>query len=286
VARVFSGGGADCFNIDDSGLASIWLQRLPRAARAAVGWGLRTAESIVPRLQRRHYPYHWADMTGLPTSVYPPIMADHQRLSLYQDADSFKVHLRELRDVLSRTVSAFDHLPDVDVWRWLDMQTFCAESMNFWISAWSRANDISLIDPYFDLDLTDYLMQVSPSGYGKRYLREIAATMMPRAHAYRAKIAQTIPIGQWMRGPLKPMVMDHLTASRVGDIFRFGEIQRLVDQHMKGEKDWTWTIWGLLTLVKWRETLGDAPRVGTVVPGRMDNAILPVMPAGGLSGAS
>lgn len=266
LSRFFSGGGADCFNIDDSGLASIWYQQLPQFMRTTSAFMVGHLKGPLPKLGKRAYPFLWSDITGLPTSVFPPIMGDQDRALLYRDGSRFRAHLRELRDVLSRTVSAFEDLPPIDVWRYVDMQTFCAESMNFWVSAWSRGNGISIVDPYFDLDLVDYLMQVSPSGYGKRYLRDIAATMMPDADAYRPKIAQTIPIGHWMRGPLKSMVMDHLTPSHLGDIFDMNRVRDLAEQHMSGAQDRTWTLWALLSLAVWRDKLAHVEMPALTLP--------------------
>jgi asparagine synthase (glutamine-hydrolysing) len=250
--RCFSGGGADCLNIDDSGLASIWYNQLPWLMRASAEASVALARPFAPAFARRAYPFFWSDRTRLPTAVYPAIMQDDRRRFLYADRKQFDLDLEDIRGILRRKVDRFRNQPPADLWRYVDMQTFCAESMNLWISAWGRNTGVSVLDPYFDLELMDYMMRVSPNGYGKRQFRDLAATMMPSADAYRPKIAQTIPIGSWMRGTLQFLLREYLTASKLGDIFDMKEVSRLIERHVSGQQDLTWTLWGLLSLSVWR----------------------------------
>jgi asparagine synthase (glutamine-hydrolysing) len=252
LTRCFSGGGADCLNIDDSGLASIWYKRLPRWMRMSAEGTIALTSTVMPALARRAYPFFWGDRTGLPTAVYPAIMHDEQRRLLYADRTRFDLGLAELRGILHRKVDRFRDQPPADLWRYVDMQTFCAESMNLWISMWARSNHVSVLDPYFDLELMDYMMRVSPNGYGKRQFRELAATMMPSTDAYRPKIPQTIPIGDWLRGPLQFLLRDYLTEQKLGDIFDMSQVTRLVDRHVSGQQDLMWTLWGLISFSAWR----------------------------------
>jgi asparagine synthase (glutamine-hydrolysing) len=71
-----------------------------------------------------------------------------------------------------------------------------------------------------------------------------------------------IPAHQWMRGPLREMVLDTVREgiSEYGSLFRAGAIQELMRLHLERRINVGYHLWGLLLLFlwmkKWRIKIG------------------------------
>jgi asparagine synthase (glutamine-hydrolysing) len=117
--------------------------------------------------------------------------------------------------------------------------------------------------------LLDFVMRLPRNNTKKNELRDLAATLMPREMAYRAKIYQSVPIGHWFRGPLKEFLRDQLSPSRVRDqgLLDPGAVQRLIDQHLRNEGRHGMKLWALVALAAWHDVVLRKP------PLQMDVAI-------------
>jgi hypothetical protein len=84
-----------------------------------------------------------------------------------------------------------------------------------------------------------------------------------------------VPIGEWLRGPLRGMAHDLLSADRLG---RQGYldpvvVSRLLDEHDRGLADHRKPLWTLLAFQLWLDHYGPtAPRAGDDVPPRASKA--------------
>ena len=67
------------------------------------------------------------------------------------------------------------------------------------------------------------------------------------------------PVDYWLANDLKEMVDDLLSESRVRGrgLFRPQAIRTFVDEHRRGEQDWSLQIWQFLTLELWMQTFLD-----------------------------
>lgn len=255
VSAVLSGVGSDGYDVDDSGLGSIYFNRLPKFMRQSARFSVDVLKPVVPALDRKSYAILWSERAGVPSSAYPPNFRDEDRRYLYADKSWLDDSRAQTMALLHGLAAEHAGRTDVDMWRIFNHYGFDSECMLFWNTAWARSFDMELRYPFFDRDLKDYMMHVSPGGKGKRFFREIAATMMPIANARAPKVPQTIPIGHWFRGPLRDLVLDHLAPSRIQDLFDTAVVGRMVDEHLTNRADHTWRLWSLIALVAWRDVL-------------------------------
>lgn len=111
--------------------------------------------------------------------------------------------------------------------------------------------------PLLDLEVVRAAARVSPAacmrdGIGKLPLRKALARLVPPGSIPRRKAGFSVPLGDWLRAELRPMVEDLLL---LGDpypagFYRKGELQHLYQRHLAGE-DLTRAIWHLLSLQLW-----------------------------------
>ncbi|MEQ8493238.1 MAG: asparagine synthase-related protein, partial [Gammaproteobacteria bacterium] len=92
-------------------------------------------------------------------------------------------------------------------------------------------------------------------GDGKWVLREVLARHVPRALFERPKMGFGVPIGEWLRGPLREWAEHLLDAGRLrdGGIFEPGPIRDAWAAHLAGGENLQYLLWGILMFEAWRE---------------------------------
>ena len=96
--------------------------------------------------------------------------------------------------------------------------------------------------------------KISKAG-GKQVLRELLYRHVPRSIIDRPKMGFGIPIGDWLRGPLRSWADQLIDPSRLHaeGYFAVEPIIRMWDQHKSGERDWQYKLWSVLMFQAWNE---------------------------------
>ncbi len=92
-------------------------------------------------------------------------------------------------------------------------------------------------------------------GEGKWVLRQILYKHVPRALIERPKAGFAVPVGAWLRGPLRAWADDLLSVDALArePAFDRDAIRRRWDQHMRGTHDWTGALWSVLMYQAWAQ---------------------------------
>jgi len=124
----------------------------------------------------------------------------------------------------------------------------------------SMAVALELRAPFLDHQLVELLGRV-PARLKlrgihdlKRLLKRALADRLPPAIAGRRKQGFGVPLGDWFRGPLAPLLRQQLDPGRVrmGGLFDPAAVSRLVEEHIAGARDHQRAIWALLVIEAWR----------------------------------
>jgi asparagine synthase (glutamine-hydrolysing) len=91
-------------------------------------------------------------------------------------------------------------------------------------------------------------------GQGKWVLRQVLYRHVPQALIDRPKAGFAIPVGAWLRGPLRPWAEDLLAPATLGrdGLLDPGPIRQVWGEHLSGRRDWTQRLWIILMFLAWR----------------------------------
>jgi asparagine synthase (glutamine-hydrolysing) len=88
-------------------------------------------------------------------------------------------------------------------------------------------------------------------------LRQVLNKHVPRKLIERPKAGFGIPVGQWLRGPLRPWAESLLNEQRLqseGYFFPAPILQRW-REHVSGQRDHTHSLWVVLMFQAWLESV-------------------------------
>jgi asparagine synthase (glutamine-hydrolysing) len=141
-----------------------------------------------------------------------------------------------------------------------DRRLFLAGDLLPKVDRMSMAHSLEVRVPYLDDDVVNLLITLpGPLKVSlrrdKRALRRIASALLGPEIGRRRKQGFDVPIGRWLRGPLRDALLDHLSeaAVRRRGLFRPEPVGALVREHLSGERDHGATLWLLLTLEAWQQ---------------------------------
>jgi asparagine synthase (glutamine-hydrolysing) len=93
------------------------------------------------------------------------------------------------------------------------------------------------------------------NGQGKWALRQVLYKYVPRELIERPKAGFAIPVGEWLRGPLRDWAESLLEESRLAreGFLNPTPIREAWKQHLSGRYDWTPRLWSVLMFQAWLE---------------------------------
>jgi len=129
------------------------------------------------------------------------------------------------------------------------------------IDRMSMAHGLEVRVPFLDHELVEFLATVPPYLklrylIQKKYLlKKLMIGHLPRAIIYRQKQGFNLPKGIWMKGTLRDMCLDILSAKKIGELgyFKPDVVKKILDDHFQDKKDNSHQIWGLVVFFLWWE---------------------------------
>jgi asparagine synthase (glutamine-hydrolysing) len=195
--------------------------------------------------------------------AYDLFQAD-ARTALY--SRDFAASVRDA-DPLAAFRSAYHSCPSTDPLdraMYVDVKTYLVDDIMTKVDRMSMAVSLEAREPLLDHTLLEFAATVPSAlklkdGRSKYLLRRLLERRLPPSIVDRPKQGFAAPVGDWLRGPLAPMVDDLLFDGRFRSrgIFDDRAVARLWRDHRRRRADHPHRLWSLLMLELWFRTFID-----------------------------
>ena len=88
---------------------------------------------------------------------------------------------------------------------------------------------------------------------GKFLLREVLKKYIPEKYINRPKMGFSIPLNEWLKGPLKEWSMDKLNLKKIKQEGYLNDMQvkYYLENHLSGKKDFSRELWNIIVFQSW-----------------------------------
>jgi asparagine synthase (glutamine-hydrolysing) len=140
----------------------------------------------------------------------------------------------------------------------VDQKGYLPDDILYKTDRMSMAHSLEVRPPFLDHRIVEFAARLPHSlkinGSTLKYvLRELMKDKLPGSVLARRKEGFDIPAHQWLRGCLKPLLLETVNRESVesSGLFRWPVLWRYLSAHLDRKANYGYHVWGLLTLFLW-----------------------------------
>lgn len=181
------------------------------------------------------------------------IMRHDERESLY--SDSFKNTLAgySALDVFRNHADKAGTEDPLALIQYIDYKTWLVGDINTKVDRASMAHSLEVREPLMDHELIEWLATLPTDlkirgQEGKWLLKKAFEPHLPHDILYRPKMGFSVPLAQWLRGPLAERLKSAITGPRLAESGYFNPVRlrSMLEKHQSGQRDFSAPLWSLL----------------------------------------
>ena len=139
-----------------------------------------------------------------------------------------------------------------------DQRYYLPDDILYKVDRISMAHSLEVRPPFLDPRIVDFANSLPDrfklrGAESKYVLRRLMKDKLTESTLRRPKIGFDIPVHDWFRGVLKPLLLDTLCEEAVSasELFRWPAVERLLREHLGRRANWGYHLWGLMVLLIW-----------------------------------
>jgi len=159
--------------------------------------------------------------------------------------------LRAVLDSMGRDYRLGDYLA-------FDQRYYLPDDILYKVDRMTMAHSVESRPPFLDPRIVDFAASLPDDfklrGRTSKYvLRRLMKDKLPAAVLSRPKEGFDIPVHDWFRGVLRPLLLDTLTEEAVSGsgLFYWPAVEQLLRAHLERKANYGYHLWGLLVLFIW-----------------------------------
>jgi len=160
----------------------------------------------------------------------------------------------------SAGIESPDYLDDYEKMMFIDMRTYLPDDLLVKVDRASMAVGLEVRVPLLDHRLVEFSWRIPSSmkfrqGRGKWILTKVLERHVPAQLIKRHKMGFTVPLDEWLRGPLREWAGNLLNESTLehDGFFNAGVIRGLWTQHLSRQSDCGQELWPVLMFQAWAD---------------------------------
>jgi asparagine synthase (glutamine-hydrolysing) len=179
-------------------------------------------------------------------------------LSLWRDPEAVVIDATEPPSQATGLAPSLTGLSPIERMMALDMLGYLPDDILVKVDRAAMAVSLETRVPYLDHGVVEFAWRLPfalkiRDGETKWLLRQLLYRYVPKSLIERPKMGFGVPLGDWLRGPLREWAEDLLSEERLrGEgFFRPEPIRQAWQRHLKGTMDEQYRLWGVLMFQSW-----------------------------------
>jgi asparagine synthase (glutamine-hydrolysing) len=197
----------------------------------------------------------------------PPHLQHVRWMIFLQESDKVDLYRSDYRDSLrehnpyrfiEEKLKEIDSQDPLDQQEYVDITTYLVDNILVKVDRMSMATSLETRVPFLDHRFVEFAASIPArlrlNNKTTKYLLKTALRdQLPDTILKRGKEGFSIPIKNWMKQELKPMMLDALSEQQVRDtgFFEPRTVRRLIDEHLAGRENHSHRLWALMVFHLW-----------------------------------
>ena len=141
---------------------------------------------------------------------------------------------------------------------WFDQKYFLADDILVKSDRMSMAHSVEVRPPFLDHRIVEFASTLPERfkirGTRQKFiLKELMKNKLPHSIPWRKKVGFDIPTHEWLRGPLRSLLLDTVSTGVLdhAELFQPDALQTHVRHHLERKANFGYHLWGIMLLFMW-----------------------------------
>jgi asparagine synthase (glutamine-hydrolysing) len=239
-----------------------WIYRLPKRFRFLMGQVIKANSRLVSRMLNFISKHSMSNLQKQVQDLADAIAAPESSIGYAKVVENGGVndllHKKYWSNYSTKSYTKLRHKQ----WALNDINSYLTDGVLVKVDRACMAHSLESRVPFLDHELaarawaTPSELNICHLG-GKGLLRDLLSNELGLGVDKMPKRGFTLPLSEWLRGPLDDWVDSLLCSEQLArhNFFRFEKVQDLIKQHRESRADNTQLIWNLIVFQSWADTL-------------------------------